>query len=433
MSFLTDLFKRKRPVPAPQKRVPNPQPNVPDLRPTVPSDVSTVLEKLRSADVGVRDAASKELIATTWPDSSVQVLSDALSDGDVFIRRAVAGALMRSGSYAASKALLSLLGDDDWGLRVAVARALSNSKWQLHHTARQWVQMNVAVEDANRVTCYSKKPDVVEPLIELMRDKNVRARTIAAQALGSMRDSRAIPVLGDALKDASPVVRMHAAMALGEMDHVDAVEPLLMALRDEDVRVRRETSVALGKCGDGPRVCDALRQVADTDVEEDVRRQARSAVQKLEANPLERRIFRALEKNEVDEVVSQGPAVIPHLESLVRQCSDAAIRNGAARAIGRIGGPEAIVPLAVAIDDEDQQVRMAAIMALAKIDDARTVDLLISALCDRYWMGREEAAKALGLKGDQRAIAALRQLTKDEEMYVREAARGAIEILNRGW
>ena len=89
--------------------------------------------------------------------------------------------------------------------------------------------------------------------------------------------------------------------------------------------------------------------------------------------------------------------------------------------------------IAAAVDDENQQVRMAAMLALAKNDDARTVGLLISALRDPYWMAREEAAKALGLKGAQHAVSHLNKLTRDGEPYVREAARQAIEILTRGW
>ena len=428
MSFLTDLFKRRGIVQAPQTQVPTPRVEVAAAM----RNVVAVLEDLRSKDETVRNAAAREIAGRSWPETSVEVLAAAASDPDLFVRRAVARALIRSSSHAANSPLLSLLGDDDWALRVEVAQALGNWKWQLNHTAKQWVQMNVALEDTNRITAYSKKSDIVEPLIEFMHDKTVRARTVAARALGTTRDSRAIPVLANALNDDSPVVRMHAATALGEMDHLDAVEPLLLALRDEDVRVRRESSVALRKCGDA-RVCDALRQVADTDPEEEVRWQARSAVEKLTADPVERQVFRALEKNEIDKVISQGSTIIPYLESLIKHCGDAVIRNAAARAIGRIGGHQAVVSLAVAIDDEDQQVRMAAIMALAKIDDGSTVGLLISALRDSYWMAREEAAKALGLKGDQCALAPLRQLTKDGEIYVREAARNAIEIISRGW
>ncbi len=225
---------------------------------------------------------------------------------------------------------------------------------------------------------------------------------------------------------------MHAAMALGEMDDPEAIGPLLNALGDEDVRVRRDASIALGKCGD-TRACDPLRRLSETDAESEVRREACGALDKLRANPTERRIYRALEKNEIDEVIAHGSAAIPYLDSLIRRCGEPGIRNAAARVVGQIGGPDAIAPLAAGIDDEDQQVRMAAILALSKNDDVRTVELLITALRDSYWMAREEAAKALDLKGDQRAVAPLRQLTRDTEIYVREAARNAIEIINRGW
>ena len=52
---------------------------------------------------------------------------------------------------------------------------------------------------------------------------------------------------------------------------------------------------------------------------------------------------------------------------------------------------------------------------------------LIEALNDKYGDFRLEAARALGNIGDSRAIEPLIEALKDEDNYVREAARAALE------
>jgi len=87
----------------------------------------------------------------------------------------------------------------------------------------------------------------VEPLIAVLKDKDPLVRMQAAYALGRIKDARAVGPLIGALKDENPIVRMQAADALGQTKDVHAVEPLMAALKDKDSLVRAQAADALGQ------------------------------------------------------------------------------------------------------------------------------------------------------------------------------------------
>jgi HEAT repeat protein len=92
-------------------------------------------------------------------------------------------------------------------------------------------------------------------------------RVTAAAVLGMLGDSRALPVLVQALRtSADPGVRAGAALALGQLgtDVPGAEEALVDALADPDEFVRESTARVLGVQG-GPGAESALRRAAQTD------------------------------------------------------------------------------------------------------------------------------------------------------------------------
>jgi len=107
---------------------------------------------------------------------------------------------------------------------------------------------------------------VVEQLIEVLKDQNPVVREGVVQALEKIRDPRAIQPLIDSLKDTSPKriadalrsielgsfealiealknedsrIRLGAIMALGQMKNLDALEPLTKAAEDKDPTVKQ--------------------------------------------------------------------------------------------------------------------------------------------------------------------------------------------------
>jgi len=87
----------------------------------------------------------------------------------------------------------------------------------------------------------------VEPLIVALKDEDGYVRSMAARALGEIKDVRAVEPLIVALKDKDGFLRRWAAEALGKIKDVRAVEPLILAMKDENLFVRRKAAEALGK------------------------------------------------------------------------------------------------------------------------------------------------------------------------------------------
>ena len=113
---------------------------------------------------------------------------------------------------------------------------------------------------------------VVEPLIQVLKDENCIVREGAVQALEKLRDTRAIyplieafkdtnrkrisdalrsigsasffPLI-DALKNEDSRIRVGAAKTLGDMKNPEAIGPLLKATKDNDPAVREYARVAI--------------------------------------------------------------------------------------------------------------------------------------------------------------------------------------------
>ncbi len=94
----------------------------------------------------------------------------------------------------------------------------------------------------------------------VLHDPFVLARFGAAQSLGRLRDKRAVPFLVQSLRDANEDVREQSAKALGALGDKRAVPPLIAALKDTDEAVPRAALLALGRIGD-PAALPAARNL----------------------------------------------------------------------------------------------------------------------------------------------------------------------------
>src|SRR5262249_39240470 len=84
-------------------------------------------------------------------------------------------------------------------------------------------------------------------------------------------------------------------------------------------------------------------------------------------------------------------------------------------------GTVAVAPLVAALQDANPRFGEAAAEALIRIGAGAVPDLL-TALAHAQPAVRSYAARVLGLLGDERAVAALRQTVRDPDSVVRESA-----------
>jgi HEAT repeat protein len=235
----------------------------------------------------------------------------------------------------------------------------------------------------------------VEPLITALKRGNQNSRRNAADALGRIKDRRAVEPLiaafadraaqsnavqaltkiGEpavvslvaALKDADRFVRWNAADVLGRIKDTRAVEPLIASFKDADAGVRYTAALALSEIGD-PRGVEPL-------------------ISALKAQKEWSYVPKALAK--MGQV-----AVEPLIATL--KFNHPTVRKTAADVLGDIKDARAVGPLIAALKDKEWEVRLHAVDALDHIRDSRAIVPLIAAVKDESPEVRAHAASALG-------------------------------------
>ncbi|MTI20372.1 HEAT repeat domain-containing protein, partial [Fulvivirga sp. RKSG066] len=218
-----------------------------------------------------------------------------------------------------------------------------------------------------------------EALVDYFDDSNPTYRAAAAEAMGSVQDSLAIPMLANLLNDENAKVRKAAAYALGQTYDSAAMVPLTKALESEDsVFVKRELFEALGKVVTQPKIY-WLNQQPTPDP--------------LEKEGLAWGIYRAGIRNVHDEL-SVGTAI-----ALLDKEHNYETRLAAAHFLSRSRNLELknylLQLIASATQDSAANVRMAVVFALGKIQSPTALETLLNqGVKDRDYRVRVNAIRA---------------------------------------
>ncbi len=186
-------------------------------------------------------------------------------------------------------------------------------------------------------------------LLNVLAHGELDQRYLAIDALGLLRDPRAIELLVESLQsDAYSGLRWKAAEALARIG-TPAVGPLITLLDDPDDDVRWKVAIALGEIGDPRAVAPLIARLSDPDA------YVRSRV--------------ALALGSIGD-----PAITGLTESL--SSPDPAIRAAVVVALGEIGSDQVIPPLIDALFDPVDMISLEAAMSLAKIGSPAIPPLL---------------------------------------------------------
>jgi HEAT repeat protein len=263
----------------------------------------------------------------------------AEGDADTQVRAALA--LVEAGDPGAFEPLLKRVPDAEPDVRATAVRALGQAG------------------DRRAVP-------VLIPLLKDEKKAGVDRSTwfFAAEALGALKDPRAVGPLVEMMKEADPGKQAYAARALGEIGDRAAVGPLLDLLKSDLAGPRAEAARALGLIGD-PRAAEAV-VAALSDKERGVRWEAGWAA-------------------------------------------------------GRLRDKRAVEPLLKMLDPPDMELRRAAVWSLREIGDERAVEPLVKWLKNKTFEARQEAAEAIGAAGPA-GVKRLIALLQDPELDLRALA-----------
>ena len=264
----------------------------------------------------------------------------------------------------------------------------------------------------------------IEPLIKALKSDNRHIRAGAAVALGKTGNARAVGPLMEALKDKDRKIEGWAAKGLGLIGE-PAVEPLIKVINEDGYEFQL-VARALGEIGD-PRAIEPLIASLKRDNNLSNVFDVIDALGKIGPPAVESLI--GLLKN--DNPFIKGMVIttlgyikdktaIDSLFALFLKEKSSEFQRQILQAVGRIGDPEAVAPLAaifyVALTQKDiPYVRKYAVDALGEIGDPQAIEILVMAFSDNDKEVREAAVGAMCKIRDKRVIEPLISALRQEE------------------
>ena len=326
--------------------------------------IEPLLDALKDENVAVRYSAAAALSGRK-EDQVVMALIGAISDPDKFVRSSVAYALGTTSDERALSALFECLSDQEEVVSFSAAKAISG-----------FGPDRVVTEVENRLEFANKS-----------------TKMALYEALGQIKDERALNILRDALNDPDTEISYKASMALMGYENLEILDELIEASRrlDEDL---------MGFM-DGKELKSSIKTTTED--------KASRGVSELESIQLPE-----------------------NMEKLRENLSDPSpnIRGSAANTIGDFQTHEAVLLLKAVANDENEYVRSAVVNSLGKIGLPECFDLLCNFMEDPSEEVRYALVKALPKFENEHAISKLEELhKKDSSKEVKRSARIALESL----
>ena len=177
----------------------------------------------------------------------IDIQIDLLKDPDWVVRREAAITLGEMGDERCVEPLAAALRDGDWQVREVAIEGIgqigSPAVEVLLKLLRDWDVRKSAIMALGKI----RDERVLEPLMQQLRnDEFMEDATDALVNLGEP----ALPGLIKALKDKEELVRKQAVIALGRIKSPEAIDPLIEMLQNKDWFTRLTAAAALEAIGD---------------------------------------------------------------------------------------------------------------------------------------------------------------------------------------
>lgn len=367
-----------------------------------PENAATVLEKFASSGAS-------------------EFLAEELDHRSPAVRRAVLAAIRRAARRDLSGELVRLATHDpEADLRAAALEALADIGAN--------DALPAAVTGANDPVAEVRRASIMllglaggttefGTVRALTRDPDAAVRTAATLALPRLDREGAAATLPELMRDSDPGVRRAALEAAVSADRKALAAPASERLGDPDADVRRVAVDTVGRLGDASVLGHLLRGAAGVP---ELWPAIAAAVVRIDENAVPRLLD--VFKGEsgvsgriavIDALTERGPESSLPLFLELRRDTEPAVRAAVARALGRVGTPEALDALGASIADPTPRVRASALDALAlhpeKFAAVRAFDLLRE---DPAPEVRERAALAIGLARLEAGETALLAITR---------------------
>lgn len=382
---------------------------------------------LGSESPAVRTRAAEllgELVDESDTDIVGSLVAVAMSDDDEQVRAASIDALDEIGTGAVEQLLVKVTGAKiqqgaTWATAKRFASALSSDIPELRMAA------------ANALGNLGET-NAIPALIQALDDENPAVRTRVCAALGTLEHPRAVEPLIEQLDDSRGRVRLAAANALATIGNDRALSALLAMLSDENPEIRRISVVALGNA----RSVRVVKPLADalSDDNARVRSAAVFSIIDLLSNAPAQQSHQIRETVVTELQAATTETVVDPLLDIIETSNQRRQRRNAVWFISRIIDGEVrgdiLDALVDRLDDDDSPTAQFAATGLADIGGSRVESRLLEFLkSDATAEARAKAVFVLGQVGGEKSLDALRKLSEDESQLVRKRAFASISKL----
>jgi eukaryotic-like serine/threonine-protein kinase len=217
-------------------------------------------------------------------------------------------------------------------------------------------------------------------IVGMLRDPEIEVQNKAVDVVVKANHPETIKYLVDVLKDENEYARRAAVEVLNVVGTSKSVKYLLEVIADSDWWVRTRAADALGKIG-GPRVVDAVLALIK-DENQDIRR---AAIEILNQTKDERAVAQLIEatrdpdwwvsERAVDALAEIGSSkALPRFIDMLQ--GEAKSLPTVIRAIGKIGDQRSLESLMPLLSRPENEIKVEAISALAKLADERRADTI---------------------------------------------------------
>jgi len=293
-----------------------------------------------------------KIIAEIADESSVDELLARIEGKDPVARLHIINVLARFNLPKVQQAVQKQLKDNSKFIRSAALSALAKMDGPFDMPALVGMLRDPEIEVQNKavdVVVKANHPETIKYLVDVLKDENEYARRAAVEVLNVVGTSKSVKYLLEVIADSDWWVRTRAADALGKIGGPRVVDAVLALIKDENQDIRRAAIEILNQTKDERAVAQLIEATRDPDWW--VSERAVDALAEIGSSKALPRFIDMLQGE-----VKSLPTVI--------------------RAIGKIGDQKSLESLLPLLARPENEIKVEAIAALAKLADERRADTI---------------------------------------------------------
>jgi len=293
-----------------------------------------------------------KIIAEIADESSVDDLLARIEGKDPVARLHIINVLGRFNLPRVQQAVQKQLKDNSKFIRSAALTALAKMDGQFDMPLIVGMLRDPEIEVQNKavdVVVRVNHPETVKYLVDVLKDENEYARRAAVEVLNVVGTSKSVKYLLEVIADSDWWVRTRAADALGKIGGPRVVDAVLTLIKDENQDIRRAAIEILNQTKDERAVAQLIEATRDKDWW--VSERAVDALAEIGSTKALPRFI---------DMLQGEPKSLPTV----------------IRAIGKIGDQRSLESLLPMLSRPENEIKVEAIAALAKLADERRADTI---------------------------------------------------------